>query len=335
MKAKRAYISGGISMILMFICIMDCKTALKGAADGMELCIKTVIPSLFPFLFLTGIITTSLTEPLGVILRPLGKIFAIPEGAESTLILGILGGYPIGAQAIHSIYKTGFIDKDTARRMVSFCNNPGPAFIFGMAGCLFHSVWIPWVIWSIILTGSFLTSLLQQARPHAITTPRAKPSSNTLESSIKAMAKICSWVILFRVFIAIIQRWFLWLFPSNVSIIISGLLELANGCVSLTGTNSETFRFCCICTFLSFGGLCVTMQTITVAEDLIGKQYYLGKLFQGLITIPLSYLAAYFLFSSEANIATMIFAIASLAIAIIVGFLLRKNNTGNYNKYDI
>ena len=39
----------------MLAMILDSRIALSAAAEGVQLCISTVIPSLFPFLFLSGI----------------------------------------------------------------------------------------------------------------------------------------------------------------------------------------------------------------------------------------------------------------------------------------
>ena len=36
----------------MLALILDSRTALAGAVQGVELCLKTLIPFLFPFLFL-------------------------------------------------------------------------------------------------------------------------------------------------------------------------------------------------------------------------------------------------------------------------------------------
>ena len=44
----------------MLVLILDGKTALLGMRDGLEICLWTVIPALFPFLFLSAILTDSL-----------------------------------------------------------------------------------------------------------------------------------------------------------------------------------------------------------------------------------------------------------------------------------
>jgi len=111
------------------------------------MCLESVVPSLFPFLILSGIITTSFTGVEVKILRPVGRLCGIPSGGESLLLIGLIGGYPVGAQCIYRAYETGQISKVDAQRMLGFCNNAGPAFIFGITASLFDSLIYPWLIW--------------------------------------------------------------------------------------------------------------------------------------------------------------------------------------------
>ena len=329
MRGKQKYLWGALSALCTIIIILDSKTALSGAVSGIELCIKTVIPALFPFIFLTGIITGTFSEPLGKFFRPIGKLFKIPEGAETALILGFLGGYPIGAQAVENLYHAGNLQKSTAQRMLSFCNNPGPSFIFGMVGCMFHSLIIPWLIWCIILFGSLLTALLQPSVVQSGFHTSMIQKTFSIETSIKAIAKICGWVVIFRIFIAVLSRWIFWILPADAAIVISGLLELTNGCALLMQFQNALFRFCCATALLSLGGICVAMQTADVAGNLMTKQYFLGKCFQTALSIPLSYIIALFIFSKPASTKGLVISGISLCFAILTGCLLYKNSTGN------
>lgn len=332
MSKKRTAMIGIFSALGLCIVVLDSKTALSGAASGIELCIKTVIPALFPFLFLTSTINNTLTGMLNKIFAPLGKLCKIPEGAELNMVLGLLGGYPVGAQAVYAGYRAGQYPKDTAQRMLSFCNNPGPAFIFGMVGYMFDSVIIPWIIWMIVILCVLITAWIQPPS-HIVSCKKVLHNpSGSLESSIKAIAKICGWVILFRTFIAVLQRWILWLLPLQISTLLIGLLELANGCATLLNCQDMVFRFCCVCVMLTFGGLCVTMQTIGIAGPLVSKQYFLAKTFQMLLSVPISIGVASFVFSQPLKPTSIIIAIICFFAAILMAYFLRKNNAGNSKK---
>ena len=84
--------------------------AARAVRDGLALCGRTVIPSLFPFF--VGI---SLLLELGV--------------AEA-----LVGGYPSGAQASASLYAQGRVTRREAELLLGFCDNCGPAFLLSYVG---------------------------------------------------------------------------------------------------------------------------------------------------------------------------------------------------------
>ena len=145
----------------MLICILDFKTAFAGAAEGVNLCLTVLIPSLLPFMILASILIQSLGQRS---VGKLGKILKIPSGAESIFLVGLLGGYPIGAQCLSRKYTEDDLSKDEAQRMLAFCNNAGPAFIFGMGSNLFENPYICWLIWGIHILSSILVNCLLEIR---------------------------------------------------------------------------------------------------------------------------------------------------------------------------
>jgi len=305
MKNRKRVVLGSAAGLAMLVMILDTKTAIISAQTGLQLCIKTVIPSLFPFFVLSGIINSCLLGQKISILRPLGKLCKIPKGGESLLLIGFLAGYPVGAQLITQAYKDGNIPKTTAHRLLGFCNNAGPAFLFGMLSPLFTQHLVPWVIWGIhiasaLIIGYFLPPKeglhcsITQTPP--VTLPKA------LQSATKNMASVCGWVIIFRVIIGFFSRWFLWGFPEEIQALLSGFLELSNGIVALNHLPSEGLRFVFSGAMLAFGGLCVGMQTLSVTEDLGSGYYFPGKVAHCLLSTVFSLLLHPVLFRNETAI---------------------------------
>ena len=109
------------------------------------------------------------------------------------------------------------------------------------------------------------------------------------------MATVCAWVILFRIIIAFLDRWILWLLPPEVRVAVIGVLELSNGCCSLTLVNDVRVRLILCSGMLALGGLCVTMQTVSSVRGLKMNQYYLGKILQFVCSILLSAAAVFHL----------------------------------------
>lgn len=320
---------GSVAMIML---ILDAGTALQGASDGINLCIRSVIPSLFPFV----LISIHLSGNLGGILLPfsgfLGKLCRIPEGSVGILLTGFLGGYPTGARTIRQAYESGQLSRADARRMLGFCNNAGPAFLFGILGPYFSDKLHLWLLWGIHILSAVLVAVLlpggssdgnRNAKFHRITIPEA------LEKAVKTMAIICGWVVLFRIIDTFLKRWALWRFPSTARVLISGILELTNGCVQLTDIDSEAVRFVLASIFLSFGGLCVGMQTASVTGSLGTGMYFPGKILQSCISLLLCGLLQPLVYPSS-NL-FWLFPLSIVFLALLLLFLrLRENNSSNF-----
>lgn len=276
----------------MLVLILDSKTALVCARDGLKLCGHTVIPSLFPFFVISTMLTVTLTGCNLPFFAPLRRFCKMPIGSESLLIVGLLGGYPIGAKCIYDLWKRGQLSDEDAKRCLGFCNNAGPAFIFGMCGTLFAGSESPWVLWAIhivsaLITGSILPKKIVSKPCIASQADISLPKAMT--QSITALASVCGWVVFFRIIIGFAQRWFLWLLPAEWQVSIAGILELANGCAGLAALESEGVRFILCSLFLSLGGLCVGLQTVSVVGPLGIGMYFPGKVIQSILSTVMAF----------------------------------------------
>ena len=308
--------------VAMLVLILDGKTALAGAAEGIAICMNTLIPSLFPFFLLSTLLTGALSGQDIPILRPLAKLCHIPKGAESLLAIGFLGGYPVGAQNVSLAYQAGQLSDAQAARMIAFCNNAGPSFIFGILGCMFSSPIVAWLLWAVHITSALLVGMVLpdvQEDKKVTPLPRTVRITDALAQSVRTMGLVCGWVVLMRMLLSFLQRWFLWMLPLAVQVSISGILELANGCVQLAHIDCEGLRFILASAFLSLGGLCVTLQTASVASGIPMRLYFPGKVLQCIISLLLSCLLQYVF---PAKLRYPWGAIGAASCVILVGILL-------------
>lgn len=293
MKPKRIHTALAASIGILLL-ILDSKTALRGAEDGLQLCIRTVIPSLLPFFVLSILLTGSLTGQNIPFLRHLGRLAGIPTGSESILLTGLLGGYPVGAQSVASAQASGVITNSEAARMMAFCNNAGPAFIFGMTASLFPYPWMGWALWGIHIASALLVAILLPGKSRRkVSLPNSETPSfpAAVSSSMRIMASVCGWVVIFRVILSFMEYWFFWLLPVPTQVILTGLLELANGCCTLGVIENVGLRLIICSALLAFGGLCVGMQTASVAANVDRRLYFPGKVLQTIFSILLSFSA--------------------------------------------
>ena len=279
-------------LLCLLILILDGRTALLGAQQGLELCAKTVVPSLFPFFFISAMINNTLSGSSLGFLEPVRKICSIPRGAEGILLTGFLGGYPVGAQSVGTAYADRKLHRQDAVHLLSFCSNSGPAFLFGMISGLFESLTAVFQLWGIHVFSAILVGIIHPGGPcrnvsHGKTGDSAG-ISGIMKTAVGIMASVCGWVILFRVVIVFLNRWILYALPETVRILLIGMLELTNGCCELSLIEHPELRYVLCSGFLAFGGICVAMQTASVISDLPLKDYLAGKLLQTLFSLLLS-----------------------------------------------
>ncbi len=286
---KRSYCRAAILFPLIgasFV-ILDSRCAVESMRNGLELCLKTMIPSLFPLIVLSGLLVPQLAE---IPFPPKwGKFLGLPNGAESLFLLGCIGGFPVGAQCITQAVKNKQLPKQDGERMLGFCCNCGAAFLFGILPTLFEDSSIPLLCFLIQLESAILVAVIwaeKSSSSKIFTTARAS-LPDAIQNSIRAMATICSWILLSCVATGFLQKWFFPFISSNLQILCTGLLELTAGCLSLPRIPSERFRFIACCGMLCFGGISVLLQIhgITAQQQISMKQCILQKLLQAFLGI--------------------------------------------------
>ena len=118
-------------LCLMIFLLLHPQDALAAAKDGLSLWLNVMIPTLLPFLILTGILLK--TGNIQKLLRPLspaGKILlGLSPAGLYVLILGLLCGYPIGAKLAHDLYIEQQISRREGEYLLTFSCNASPAFI--------------------------------------------------------------------------------------------------------------------------------------------------------------------------------------------------------------
>lgn len=290
MRQKRSGLQAAAAGIGLLFLILNSNLAFDAARDGVELCIKTVIPALFPFFVISMVLTGSCMGCNCYPLSALAKALGIPEPATSILIPAFLGGYPVGAKCVGDFFQDRQITKEEAERLLAFCSNAGPSFLFGIVSVFFaEGTWI-WLLWLIHILSAVLTAAsipsVDSLSPEK--TRKRKEKDQIIVSSAKAMCMVCCWVLLFRVITAFLNAWCFRIFPQWLQVLTTGLLELTNGCWELQKIVDVEYRFLICSCMLSFGGICVILQTASVTRGLQIKYYVFGKILQTIFSFLLS-----------------------------------------------
>ena len=106
------------------------------ASQALRLCATSVIPALFPFLAVSGLlISLGFGEWLSPLLSGLmTPLFRLPGSAGSAVLLGLVGGYPIGARTAADLYRNNLLTREETERLLTFCNNSNPVFLISVLG---------------------------------------------------------------------------------------------------------------------------------------------------------------------------------------------------------
>lgn len=326
--------TGAVTAIGMLLVILDTRTATEGAKEGLELCVTTVIPSLFPFFVLSILLTGSLTGLQMKALRPLGRLCRIPYGSEALLLIGVLGGYPTGAQAVTKAYRDGQLERSDARRMLGFCSNAGPAFLFGIVASAFSNSATVWALWIIHIVSALAVGVLlpgQSMRKTVLAGHADVSLPGAMEQAVKVMARVCGWIVLFRVIMAFLRRWFLWMLSAAAQTAVAGLLELTIGCMNLPAVENDGLRFILCAALLSFGGVCVAMQTVSVTGELGTGMYFPGKVLQCVFSVFLAALWQYAAYgkSGVGSLSPIFFLGLAAAAVLLTAHLRKKEKKGS------
>ena len=291
--------------ILIFVLIWflaDSQDVRAAASAALQLCGRSVIPSLFPFLAVSSLL---ISLGFGTWLAPslsglMASLFGLPGQAGSALVLGLVGGYPIGAQTAADLFRAGHLTRQEAERLLTFCNNSNPVFLISVLGCgVFGSLRSGVFLWLIHLLSALLTGILFCGRRGRRAASRACPPPQlqkvpslpgafvaAVRSSAAGMVTVCAFVILFYTLASPLAALDTWWSAGAV-----GFLELFSLTPLLT-PDPAGFVLAALCA--GWGGLSVLCQTAAMLEGsgLSILPCVLGKAVQGLLSAALAALAA-------------------------------------------
>ena len=307
-----------VTLLLVWF-LADTMRVRQAASDALRLCAASVIPALFPFLVVTGLLMSlgfgAWASPY---LAPLmTDLYRLPGSAGSALLLGFLGGYPVGARTAADLYRLGYLTQDETERLLTFCNNANPAFFISVLGIgVFHSARAGIRLLLIHILSALLTGLCFRGQAVAHTPPNPRkpsrdasavtraPSTDThavtrnpppnappaflpafvdaVSGAASAMLRVCAFVTFFSVLVRPLKEW---THPAAAPLV--GLLELFSLTPMLT-PDSYGFLLASFCA--GFGGLSALAQTAAVLEHtgLSIRPCLLGKLVQAALSALLA-----------------------------------------------
>ncbi len=281
-----------------FLLLLHNKIAEDAVRDALDLCARVLIPSLFPYMIISVlIIRTGAAETLGAPLAPLvQRLFRLPACSAGAVVLGILCGFPVGAQMACELHLRGDLTKKEAERLIPIANCAGPAFVVEVVGvCLWNSRGFGIFLYIIQILAAWITAAAaarSDSSPKNDSVQKNVPLSvsvsacigEAVSSSALSMLKICGFIVFFAVLVSILRSFFEFLGISGASAFAAVLLEFTSGSKMAAEMGGITGAFL---TGLAVGwsGLSVFSQcmTFTSSAGIRLRFAMLSKCVQGLL----------------------------------------------------
>ncbi|MBQ2704667.1 MAG: hypothetical protein IJF58_03870 [Clostridia bacterium] len=271
------------ALVLLFLYPKEIQ---KGIGEGLKLCGEIIIPALFPFMALAGFISRTgaarlLAIPFESVMSPL---FRLPKEAGGTVLLSLIGGYPVGASSVAMLCAQGYVDRKDSSRMLTFCANAGPAMVVIAIGKgLLGNIYVGWIIYLSHIAAAIVTgwcfarfapkpSKNKSARYHK---GQSLPDAfvGAVSDGALQMLTVCGYVVLFSGVNSLFKLWGAeW---------ISAFTEVTCGTkwAALSGLSAPI-----ICGILSFGGFSVMCQISSLSHGLISfKQLIISRIVNALL----------------------------------------------------
>lgn len=296
----------GFAVFIFTGLIVAPSQCLAGAGRGLSLCANVIIPSLFPFfvcskLFIETGAAAVLGKWCGIIMRPL---FNVPGSAGFAFVLGILSGYPVGAQCGVDLYEKKLCTKAEAQRIVCFCNNSGPLFVIGSVGVgMMYSQFAGVMIYIIHIMSAISTGIVLRfyKRSERITLEAAPYNtskvgrmnfgnslSDAIVKSVELTLYVCGFIVFFSAFLVILEYFgviafmqgmlgFVGISPDVSKALSFGFFELTNGAVRVAALPIGHFRIVLVSMLIAWSGLSVILQV----SGILSKSGLSSKVFIG------------------------------------------------------
>ncbi|MBR1770505.1 MAG: hypothetical protein IJ747_00575 [Lachnospiraceae bacterium] len=283
------YLSYIAFFLFLMICILTHSAlSVALAAKGLELWFQRMIPSLLPFMILSGtMVRMDITEGFTTLLYPVLKpLFQVRRNVCYVMIMGFLCGFPMGAKCVSELYTRGKLSRAEASYLLTFCNNIGPVYFVSFAlpvigvhrigAALFGMYGLPF-LYGLVLRYTVYRKISGKdsvRNDFHTAVPSTEPSflrclDDAILAALQSIAVLGGYMVLFNLLCMLP-----YLYLPAAAPYLAPLLEISGG-LSVLQERAPVYSL----TALVFGGFSCIAQTYTCIRetDLSLGQYMLHK----------------------------------------------------------
>ncbi|MGI6161993.1 MAG: nucleoside recognition domain-containing protein [Christensenellales bacterium] len=338
------------SAALLIIMILYPASAINNAKNALAAWWETVLPSLLPFIMLSGLLINSgyVGRIASYIAPAASHIFSLPGEGGLAIILGWICGYPGGAKIIAQLMDNGSLNLTQAKCALAAASCPGPMFMLGTvaAGFLAAPTLGPYImascyIGAVICGVAARVALKPVASRNFSATAIKNNGGDIAASSMQAMLTVCGYMVMFSVIYGALEHiGFFKLIAGDtteglqgmVRPLSTGLLEVAAGCMQLGRASLPIYTKAVLAAAIAGGGgLSVLLQQKAMLGGRISLAYMAGIKLLHFISSGLVCVAAIAIFPPalpvsaapyNASISTLSFSAAAFAVCTFIAAMM-------------
>ncbi|MBE5964779.1 MAG: hypothetical protein E7252_07565 [Lachnospira sp.] len=276
-----------IIIFILILLVANPSLCAVGGYEGLCLWFDVIIPTLLPFMIISNILVNS---------NNVGS-----NANNYAAFIGVMCGYPMGAQISGELYKNNIISKKAA--YISFCmfNMASPAFIVTYIGkyCLNRLSYVPYIFFAIYAPSVILYLILRyKYSKHFIKNEYINKNSqsifkiidNAIYAASMTLIKLGGYIIVFSIIACMIKK--IPLESELLKAIVIAFVEITNGINFIAQSDLPfMYKYILASAFTSFGGLSCIAQTkcILLGCNLSIKKYIYCKLILASLTALLAF----------------------------------------------
>ena len=307
--ARRARPSAGqigfclMSSFCFILVLRNSDAAITYMGQGLTLCARTVIPSLFPFMVISELLVSSgAGEALGRLFsRAMRWLFGLSGAGASAVFLGSMCGFPVGARTAVGLLDRNAISKSECEHLLTFTNNPSSAFLITTVGAsLYGSRHLGVVLYGTVLGCGLLVGFLAKFFLHRSREPEEHPHfpsglhiggvetfTSAVSNAATGMLTVCAYVVFFSALTGALGcavgdtgR-----IGDMGYTLLSGAMEMTSGISLASSLSDREWGIILTAAFAGWSGISVHCQVMTLCagRGLSFKPYILAKTAQGLL----------------------------------------------------
>lgn len=306
-----------VLLFIMFEILSSSTSIMETVGFSFGIWKNNIFPSLFPFFVLSEILVNyGFIELVGEVFKPvMNKVFKMRGVCSFVFIMSLFSGFPSNSKYVRELYLNGLINEYEGSKLLTFTHFSNPLFILGTISVLFLNnkevgllILICHYLGNIIVglifrnyyvsdessSFSFKRGILEMHKKRISNNKSfGGVVSSAVINGINTLLLVFGVVTVFLVITTILDNNIN--LPKYYQSILNGLFEMTQGLkyvsaldipLKIKGTLSVLF--------ISFGGICVHMQVVSILSDT--KIKYFPFLVARIIHACFSSLLFYFVF---------------------------------------